>query len=144
MTPQVDPIVPSGSPATVTLPLTGHVLSLSIPGESSVGYVTRVSTQCGVPDWNIVSSKVGAIQGAAYHFPTNRADWPAAADKFWNPEAYLTPAEKAAEDAGQDKWSAAQKAENDAAGGVARPQPDGTTGHHKRHRNPGEVIDTGG
>ena len=104
---RVDDIVPTGTPGTETL-ATGHVLSSPMPnaasptdGEMAMGYLFRVSRQCG-QDPTLASSQLGrfVLESAAlfekvggYH--PDGLNWPEAADRFWNPVEYFTAAEKA-------------------------------------------------
>jgi hypothetical protein len=101
--PRIDPVVPPGTPGTVTLPATGHVLSVARPDlhEMFVGYCERVSAQAGGN-----AATVGALMlGTAYLFEklggyrADGANWPEAADRFYNLRSYFTPEEQAAEDA---------------------------------------------
>ena len=92
ITPQVDAIVPSGTPHTITLPNTGHTVSLPQPnaadpthGEMFIGYCMRVSAQC-----HGQIGKVGQLfLGSEYlfaplgGFKTDGTDWPVAADAFF-------------------------------------------------------------
>lgn len=116
---RVDDIVPPGTPGTVTLPKTGHTLSLPQPspdpnnpgrGEMLMGYIARVHKQCGEPTF---PQGLGALfLGTDGLFAPGRpwdakgTYWPEAADKFYNREAYMTDAEKAAQAAANQQWDA--------------------------------------
>jgi hypothetical protein len=105
---RVDPVVPSGTPGTVTLPKTGHVLSLpQVPAENFMGYCTRVVDQCSGNE-----ATLGALLGGMsdFLFPQgfnpDGTGWPEGADKFYNVRAYMTP-EEVARDAGlKAQWDA--------------------------------------
>lgn len=116
---RVDDIVPPGTPGTVTLPKTGHTLSLPQPsddptnpgkGEMLMGYIARVHKQCGSPTF---PQGLGALfLGTEGLFAPGRpwdakgTYWPEAADKFYNREAYMTDAEKAALATSNQQWDA--------------------------------------
>lgn len=100
---RVDPIVPAGTPRTVTIGLTGHVLSVARPdlGEMMGGYLTRVSAQAhGNP--NIVGAlMIGGMDTYFSDFGGFKADgsnWPIVADLIYNG--------KAATKADIDAWAA--------------------------------------
>lgn len=105
---RVDPVAPSGTPGTVTLPKTGHVLSLpQVPAENFMGYCTRVVDQCSGNE-----ATLGALLGGMsdFLFPQgfnpDGTGWPEGADKFYNVRAYMTP-EEVARDAGlKAQWDA--------------------------------------
>lgn len=86
---RIDPIVPAGTPGTVTLPLTSH--TLSIPRldlkESWVGFLTRVQAQAGGDrDGIITAAAVGENFGGD---PDATGDnWPAVADYAFNAPQY--------------------------------------------------------
>ena len=98
---RVDDVVPSGTPGTVTLPKTGHVLSLPQPspdptnpgkGEMLMGYIARVHKQCGEPTFpqGLGSLFLGTEGLFAPGRPWDAAGtyWPEAADKYYNRLAY--------------------------------------------------------
>ena len=127
-TPRVDALVPPGTPNTITLPNTGHTLSLPQPnaanpqqGEMFVGYCMRVSGQC-----HGMIGEVGKLfMGDDYlfaplgGFKTDGTDWPVAADAFFNPSAYSTPEQIAAAVAAQKQWDATEAALKGANAAVA-------------------------
>jgi hypothetical protein len=103
----VEKIVPSGAPGTVTLPLTGHVLSLPRPdlGEALIGYAERVYKQCGADSLAnlgglILSQSVPAVCGPATGDPVK--DYPVVVDAYYNHAAYLTAAQAAYEQSLRD------------------------------------------
>lgn len=104
----VDPVVPEGTPTTVKMPVTGHVLSVARPdlGEMFMGYCQRVSDQA---EGNI--NTVGALMigtaklfKATGGFNPDGSNWPEAADRFYNMRAYMTDAERAADDEAKEGW----------------------------------------
>lgn len=114
---RVDDIVPPGTPGTVTLPKTGHTLSLPQPnpadpthGEMLIGYIARVHKQCGSPTFpqGLGALFLGTEGLFAPGKPWDAAGtyWPEAADRFYNREAYMTDAEKAAQAAANQQWDA--------------------------------------
>jgi hypothetical protein len=150
---RVDPVVGADCPNTVTLPKTGHTLSIPRPdlGEMFIGYCTRVCDQATNGKGDQFVGTVGALflgcdgyftlSGGTYS--ADGKDWPAAADCFYNQRAYMSAEEKAKDDAakaGWDAWDvkfkqqaeeAAAKQKADAAAYKAehdRPQPDVPTG----------------
>jgi hypothetical protein len=98
-------IVPEGTPGTIWMPFTGHVLALPMPGpvygkgEMWAGYLNRVQLQCGAPpgDYN----GRGMYSGDAYFadlggFKQDGSNWPLGADRYFNAAAYASDEEKAA------------------------------------------------
>jgi len=94
---RIDDVMPKGTGGTVTVPVTGHVISLPQPGktygdgEMFIGYCQRVHLQCGSPDAN----SVGALFMGTGHlfqdrggFKGDGSNWPEAADQFFNGAAY--------------------------------------------------------
>jgi hypothetical protein len=98
---QIDDVVPEGTPGTVVLPVTGHVLSVpraSVDvhgnwtgvGEGIMGYAVRVCKQAGVTVQEAINEE-GALQVAC---PAARpplsgvAAWPQQVDEFFNRAAY--------------------------------------------------------
>jgi hypothetical protein len=108
---QIDPIVPPGTPGTVTLPQTGHVLSVPRPdlGEMFVGYCTRVSAQCGGNKDTVgaLFSFGDAVFSKSGGYKADGTNWPVTADRFFSPILYLTDAEKAQTAAGMAEWDKA-------------------------------------
>jgi hypothetical protein len=115
---RIDPILPPGSPDTVTLPVTGHVLSKPIcgvdargnwdgTGEGFLGYYLRTSLQVG----STVQEGVNTQGSMIVACPPARAPlsgvaaWPQQSDEARNPQAY-NPVDprKAAQDAAD--WAA--------------------------------------
>lgn len=118
---RIDNVAPTGTPGTVTLPVTGHVLSLPQPrldaqgkliqgGEMLVGYTLRVGVQCGATLQKAIDMH-GAIaymeSGLKTYGPTP-AYWPMEVDEFYNREAYnpVSDADKAAQ---AKQWADAQQ-----------------------------------
>jgi hypothetical protein len=91
-------VVPSGTPGTVTLKWTGHVLSLPMmdKGEMLMGYMQRVYKQClgerirsqGINPLTAVIADFKLPDGSTCHMDTNGAGWPEFADKWYNEKAY--------------------------------------------------------
>jgi hypothetical protein len=92
---RVDNIVAPGTRGTVTLPLTGHVLSLPQIGEENLtGYVNRTRAQCGHPGaWDVGAFTAGG--GGTYAasqfggFKADGSNWPRIADWLFNRSAYM-------------------------------------------------------
>lgn len=107
---RVDPVVPEGTPYTVTLPATGHTLSVARPdlGEMFVGYCQRVSDQAGGDPKTVGALFLGTARYFAPFggFKSDGSNWPQAADKFYNMRAYMTDAERAKDDAAKASWEA--------------------------------------
>ena len=100
----------SGTPGTVTLPVTGHVLSLPRPqdGEMLMGYSQRISLQlAGERSADAIMGSAGTggmIQQIGDGGPQY---WPEMLDRRYNPRAYMTDTQRAAVDApqiGPDPW----------------------------------------
>ena len=93
---QIDPVAKAGDPGTVTLPVTGHVLSVPKPeaGETITGYYVRVSKQTGgLPSDAFALAQAG---NTPYGLDvTNPANWPTICDELANRVAYMTPQQKA-------------------------------------------------
>jgi hypothetical protein len=141
-----DPAQP-GTPGTVTLPVTGHTLSLPQPnpadparGEMFVGYVARVHKQAGSPTFP--AGLGGLFQGVADLFMPGRpwdaagTYWPEAADRYYNRLAYETPYEKELRLRATQQWNEydaekKRQAQERAAGGgkseLHDPRPHGGT-----------------
>lgn len=105
---RIDPVVGAGAPTTVTLPRTGHTLSVARTdlGEMFVGYCTRVADQAGGNPGTVGALFLGT-QHLFERFGGYRADgsnWPQAADMFYNMRAYMTPEELARDDAAKQGW----------------------------------------
>jgi hypothetical protein len=90
-------VVPSGTPNTVTLPKTGHVLSLPLLGatygdaEMWPGYCNRVQAQCGAPGSDYTFKLMYAGDGAFHDtggFKPDGSNWPITADRYYNPSQY--------------------------------------------------------
>jgi hypothetical protein len=128
---RVDPVVGAGTPTTVTLPKTGHTLSVARTdlGEGFVGYCTRIADQAGGNP-----NTVGALFLGTSHlferfggYKADGSNWPQAADYFYNIRAYMTPEELARDDAakrGWDEYDERVKARVQAASGGFRSQPE--------------------
>jgi hypothetical protein len=113
---RVDDVVPSGTPGTVTLPKTGHVLSLPQPnpadpphGEMFIGYVARVHKQCGDPTFpqglGSLFLGVGHLFDPARPWDAAGTYWPEAADKYYNQLVYETPYERELRLRSVQQWS---------------------------------------
>lgn len=93
---QVDCLLPSGTPDTVTLVPTGHTLSLPHPekGEMLIGYCQRVAVQAGgMPQQAgglIVMQGVGPS-----HTGDPMLDYPIIVDAYFNRVPWMTPTERA-------------------------------------------------
>lgn len=99
---RVDSVVPAGTPGTVTMPVTGHVLSLpkSGVGELFMGYCERVCQQATNGQFEkFIGSVAALLIGGGVGATADAASWPEAADRFFNLRAYMTPEERAAADA---------------------------------------------
>jgi hypothetical protein len=117
--PLIEPVVPAGTANTVTLPVTGHVLSIAQPpGEMFPGYCRRVSLQAAAGD-AVKAKENGNLIGMLFlgtqsvfapfgGFMADGSNWPQAADRFFNGRAYMTPAELAQADADAAQWAALQ------------------------------------
>lgn len=109
---RVDDVVAAGTPGTVELPVTGHVLSLPMAGSGELffGYVERVCNQATNGQADKYIGSVAAIRIASNLGDTDDIrTWPEAADRFFNQVAYLTPAEKAAHDAAWGQYTITRK-----------------------------------
>ena len=98
--PRIEAIMATGASDTVTLPVTGHVLSLPVAGESYMMYCQRVAVQ---------AHGNAALVGMLFLATAPAGDpsgWPAAADQFFNATAYMTPEQLAAHNATQAQWAA--------------------------------------
>lgn len=92
-----DDIVPEGTPGTIKLAKTGHVLSLPLieQGEWWSGYIVRVYKQCRA------FAPQGAMNfGDAAFAPygglkDDGSNWPIVADRCYNPDAYASDEVKA-------------------------------------------------
>jgi hypothetical protein len=98
---RVDNITGTGTPGTITLSVTGHVLSLAqaAAGEMILGYALRVSKQAGVA-WQAAVNMNGALalfQSALKTYGPTPDHWPIMVDEFYNHDAYnpVDPAEAA-------------------------------------------------
>jgi hypothetical protein len=107
-----DPATP-GTPGTRTCPVTGHVLSDPIQpgtGEGFAGYVMRVYRQAGGNETqrNAAGAMVMTGPGPLFEkfggYTTDGSNWHLAADLFYNPKVYATPAELLAEANRQAAW----------------------------------------
>lgn len=137
---RIDDIVPPGTPGTVLLPKTGHVLSLPQPGpvygeaEMWAGYVNRVQLQCGGEPgdytarmWQAGDAMFKDLGG----FKTDGSNWAVRADQYFNPLAYATPEELAARQRALDleaahapgTWAAMDDAYRQRAAERAAPPP---------------------
>jgi hypothetical protein len=113
-TPLVDPIVPTGTEGTVTLPKTGHVLSLPQPLlEGLASYIWRVRVQCGAADSADIRGalmfNVSALSDRFGGYKADGSNWPETADFTFNPNAYYSAEEKAKIDAAKAAWDAARE-----------------------------------
>jgi hypothetical protein len=109
----VDPVVGADCPYTVVVPRTGHVLSVPRVDlhEGFIGYVMRVADQSTGGKGDQYLGTVGSLFLGTEHlfkefggFDPSGANWPNAADKFYNMRAYMTADEKAADDRAQQGW----------------------------------------
>lgn len=113
-TPQIDPVVPQGTPLTVLLPVTGHVLSLPVAVEGFASYCWRVHRQCLWPDQaddrGAILFNTSAIfsQAGQGYDDAHRENWPLVADMHYNHEAYLTPDQRAQLEQAKAQWAAAE------------------------------------
>ena len=114
---RLDPVVASDCPYTMTMTETGHTLSLARPelGEMFIGYVVRVSDQATGGDkvrGDQIRGSIGSLfLGTAWLFAPDTykpdgSNWPRAADRFCNMRAYMTPEERAKDDANKAEWVA--------------------------------------
>lgn len=127
---RVDDVMPAGTPGTMTMPITGHVLSLPTSavaadgtwlgtpgsGEGLIGYCERVCRQCGWDDAVAGIAQAGGIQALGSQLPAagrTVASWPAMADNWYNLAKYskLSTAEQAAIQASWDDVEARMKAQ---------------------------------
>jgi len=131
---RVDDVALPGTPGTVTLPVTGHVVSLPQPnaqhperGEMLMGYIMRVYKQCGGKESDRFA--VGPLSlpksPDGVHHPDGTY-WPEMADRFYNPVAYMTPdqREEAAKQAQQWAYVNQKLAEHYEAKTPRREQPE--------------------
>lgn len=102
---RVDAIVPAGTAGTVTLPKTGHVLSLPQPaaGELLMGYALRVCAQA-MGDYKTVAGLLIA-QSALHSFGPTPDAWPAMVDEYFNTRAYMTADELSRQDNAAAGWN---------------------------------------
>jgi len=94
----------------IYLPITGHVFPRPRPdlGENIVGYIQRVGAATGRS-----TSTTGALfLGTAQLFPHDNgiaaadgSNWAEAADRWYSARAYLTPEQRAADDAARAQWT---------------------------------------
>jgi len=112
---RVDPVVGPDCPYTVTLPKTGHTLSVARPdiGEMFIGYVQRTADQATGGKGDTILGTVGSLfLGTAWlfepfgGFKTDGSNWPQAADRFCNIRAYMTPEEIARDEKNKADWAA--------------------------------------
>ncbi len=109
---RLDDVMPAGTPGTITLPVTGHVLSVpqASIGELLLGYAIRVSKQAGVELQTAINMNgaLALFQSALKSSGPTPDSWPAMADEFYNREAYnpVSDADKAAQ---AKQWADAQK-----------------------------------
>jgi hypothetical protein len=92
---RIDPVVQPGTLHTVTLPVTGHVLSVARPDlkEMLLGYIQRVSEQAAAKAEEVQASIGELMLGTAHLFApdvfqADGSNWPLAADRYLNPAAY--------------------------------------------------------
>jgi hypothetical protein len=144
---RIDPVVGPDCPYTVQMPTTKHVLSVARPdlGEMFMGYCMRVADQATNGKGDEYSGSIGSLFLGSEHlfkefggFDPTGANWPSAADKFYNMRAYMSVAERAKDDAAQQQWAAWDtivldriKREREQSGTAGAPpnmpnQPDGT------------------
>jgi hypothetical protein len=84
---RVDNKVPPGTPGTVTMPVTGHVLSIPDPlSEGLIAYAVRVAEQCGKPSHGGLIIPAGPV---TFNDGTLHADWPTMVDCFFNRDLYF-------------------------------------------------------
>lgn len=109
----VDPVVGADCPYTTVLPRTGHVLSVPRVDlhEGFIGYVMRVADQATNGKGDQYLGTVGALFLGSEHlfkefggFDPSGANWPNAADKFYNMRAYMTADELAQDDRAKQGW----------------------------------------
>ena len=102
---RIDAVVAPGSPSTITLPVTGHVLSLPLQsqGEGILGYFQRTSHQTGGDAQDAGGLIVNAVDIATklQMDSGNPSSWPYIVDWYANPVAYMNTYEPGAIAAGQ-------------------------------------------
>lgn len=90
---RIDPVVPAGSPNTITMEVTGHVLSLPLPsqGEGLLGYFQRTSLQTGgnAADAGGLMVTAGAYADKFQMDVGNANSWPYVCDYYANTVAYM-------------------------------------------------------
>lgn len=114
---RVDPVVGMDIPQElrsyfVLLPATSHVLSVPRVDlrEMFQGYCTRVSDQATGANPRALDTIGSLYLGTGPYFAkfggfkADGSNWPQAADAFFNPRAYMTPEELAADDAAKAGW----------------------------------------
>jgi len=153
---QIDPIVPSGTVGTVTLPRpapngapgTGHVLSLPqvivVPAmathpdaETVGGYFGRVSLQSGGDIQGEGAFAMLLVGPFAQSHGLNVSDpnqWPLIVDWYNNKLLYMTAAEKQATEQAQAQWAAAMANLGKQAGTPAAQQQRQHVEANRRHQ----------
>lgn len=103
-----EPRVQDGHPNTVTMPQTGHVLSIPAPHmkENIIGYMIRTSWQThGNPGvLGALSGMLNATLGKYGYVDSDPSTWPKAADQFFNEFDYMTPQELAEAQRQMAEW----------------------------------------
>jgi hypothetical protein len=102
---RIDAVIPTGTPSTITLPVTGHVLSLPLQsqGEGILGYFQRTSLQTG-GNAQDAGGLIVAATDLAHRLSmdaANASSWPYIVDWYANPVAYMNVYEPGAIAAGQ-------------------------------------------
>lgn len=110
---RIDAVVPSGTPNTITLPVTGHVLSnpMQSSGEGILGYFQRTSLQTG-GNAQDAGGLIIAATDLAHRLSmdaANASSWPYVVDWYANPVAYMNAYEPGAIAAGQAQDAAIAK-----------------------------------
>lgn len=135
---RVDDKVAPGTPGTVTLPATGHVVSLpsagagKMGGELAMGYQNRVKLQLDAADlvnranFVLVQGWAPTAQRAGLD-TTNLAHWPEIADRVCNASAYQTQAQKDAEALARQQMITGMHNVGATPVQQAAPPPDGDT-----------------
>jgi len=115
---RIDPVVGSDYKYGRYLELTKHTLSEPRPDlhEMFVGYVSRVSDQATEGKADEFVGTVGSLfLGSSWLFDRfggykeDGSNWHLAADRYFNMRAYMTPAERAEDDAAKAAWADLRK-----------------------------------
>jgi hypothetical protein len=104
---RVDPVVPTGTYGTVTLPKTGHVLSVPRLDlqETFVGYCIRVLDQATDGKGDEYKNGLGGLFLGYPGVNPDGSNWPERADAYFNIKAYMTPEQKEQEARSAQQWA---------------------------------------